>query len=219
MKKFILCLLFFSSAVSAREVTGQWFFYDLSLGEKFVLDFRKERSRGKPQVSFQGALGGRYFSSNDQEQQTFYAVTLGSNFSLVSIENNRTIMTGVVNDDFTSIKGEFSNGDRFIASRAKNLVWQVVFNGGEVGKKGAERCEKIRDLYENKKIRYSVNLVCRITGGVGGTRSQKTGSWNMSYRNRAANWLISPNTFISQAQCEQAKQEMLDKHKCWEGGY
>ena len=216
MKKLILLCLFFSSPVCAREVTGQWFFYDLSLGEKFVLNFGKVTSRGKPQVSFEGALGGRYFSSNDQERQTYYAVTLGSDFSLVSIENNRTIMKGVVNDDFTSIKGEFFNGDPFIASRAKNSVWQVVFNGGEVGEEGAERCSKIRNVYENKKIKYSVNLACRRTGGVGGTRSQKTGSWNMSYRNRAANWLVSPNTFISQAQCEQVKQEILDKHKCWE---
>ena len=226
MRVVLLLCLFIPSTALAQDYAGQWLFYDLKLNEKFVFLINKPM-RGYPIVSFEGAVGGRYFDGNDEKYQKYKAVIRGQSFNLISELGDRTIMSGSFNPAFTELSGQFIGGDRFVAKKhipvgyGDNFgppVYQVVYNGGEVGAEGLERCEKIRDLYENPKIKYSVDLSCENTSGLGGTRSQKQASsgWNMSYRGRTANWLVKPNTFLDFKACKTAMQKVRDEHKCWE---
>lgn len=227
MRKLLLLSLLIATPSLAEDYVGQWLFYDLKLNEKFVLNLNKPM-RGYPIVSLIGATGGRYFDGNDESGQGYKAVIRGQSFNLISALGDKTIMSGTFNAAFSELSGQFIGGDRFVAKKhvpvgyADNFgppVYQVVYNGGEVGTKGAKECELIRKIYDKtKRVKYPVKLSCENTSGLGGTRSQKKASsnWNMSYRGRAANWLVKPNTFLDFEACKTAMQKVRDENNCWE---
>lgn len=226
MKKILLLVLLISTPVLAQDYSGQWLFYDLKLNEKFVLNLNKPM-RGYPVISFIGAVGGRYFDGNDERGQRYKAVIRGQSFNLISELGDRTIMSGTFNATFSELSGQFIGGDRFVAKKHVPVgygdnfgpaVYQVVYNGGEVGTEGEEECELVRKIYDkSRKEKYSVKLSCENTSGLGGTRSQKKASsnWNMSYRGRAANWLVKPNTFLDFKACKSAMQKVRDENSCF----
>lgn len=227
MKKLLLLSLFVSLPTFAQTHEGFWLFYDLKLKEKFLLNLT-DPMRGHQRISIRagGALGGRYFKSDDYGNYGNYKVIVNrQDFQFTDETGSPVYMSGQFNADFTELSGRFNDGSRFVASKQKVLsafdkpaIYQVVYNGGELGKEGDEYCQKVRDTYKNRKIKYSVKLTCVDTGGVGGARSQyyRELSGPSKSTAQAANWLFRPNTFIDYEQCTEAMQKVRDENKCWD---
>lgn len=224
MKRLVVLCLLISPSSFAQDFEGFWLFYDLKLKEKFVLNLQNP-IRGHQRITVRdgGGFGAKYFKPAGWG--TYKVVVLKRDFRFTDETGTPVYMSGRFNSDFTELTGVFSDGSRFVASKQKVIspfdkpsVYQVVYNGGELGEEGEEYCQKIRDLYENRKIKHSIDLTCADTGGVGGARTQYRRELGGPVQQKAqgANWLFKPNTFLDYDQCMEAMQKVRDENKCWE---
>ena len=224
MKRFVLLSLFISFPALSQMHEGFWLFYDLKLNDKFLLNI-KDPMRGSQSLGCIGTgIGGRYFQPNDDAMTSNCRIMIdGRRFALTDGVGNSVFMEGDFNADFTELSGLFDDGSRFVASKQNVLrvfdrpsVYQVIYNGGVFGELAEKHCDRVRDVFKNRRSEFAISLRCQDTGGIGGVSSRyRQEVWGRKeQKGFPANWLVKPNTFLGYQECKEAMQKVLDEHKC-----